>query len=224
MNNIRKAHKARCLNRTHLDLLTSIPTFCIENSDAAWEKTCLELRSWLEKHHGTNADGSKTWHYPHQHAEDKTERNLAKWLNNNGRWQNEAASVKSNFNVEARQKHLEALPGWSHGGMETKSQQRYQCAGTCGQMLGRESFTDTQWLQGVRKKCIDCCQNSGRPLVNTQKCQGSCGQDLSKDMFAARQWHRNKRICKACAAAKRTAKRTQENVAHSSSKSKRVKR
>ena len=175
--------------------------------------------------------------------------------------------MNANFNVEARQKHLEALPGWSHGGMETKSQQRYQCAGTCGQMLGRESFTDTQWLQGVRKKCIDCCQNSGRPRVNTQsqrqkcqgscgqdlskdmfaarqwhrnericiacnrrprvdtqKCQGSCGQELSKDMFAARQWHANERICKACSATKRTGKRTQENVADASSKSKRTKK
>ena len=228
INNLRQAHKARSLNRTHLDLLTSIPSISIENSDTAWEKTCVELRSWLETHHRTNEDGSKTWQYPHRHAEDKTERNLADWLKNNRRWQNEAASVKSNFIAEARQKHLEALPGWSHGGMETKSQQRYQCAGTCGQMLGRESFTDTQWLQGVRKKCINCCGNSGRPRVDSQsqrqKCQGSCGQDLSKDIFAARQWHRNEQVCKACAAAQRTAKRTAENMAHSSTKSKRTKK
>ena len=142
--------------------------------------------------------------------------------------QAQASGTKGHSDAQARQKHLEALPGWSHRDMETEKQQRYQCAGTCGQMLGRESFTDTQWLQGVRKKCIDCCQNSGRPRVNTQsqrqKCQGSCGQDLSKDMFAARQWHANERICKACAATKRTGKRTQENVAHASSKSKRTKK
>ena len=93
IHRIRKAHKARCLNLTQLDLLKSIPSISIEHADAAWEKTCVELRSWLEKHHRTNEDGSNTWQYPRQHAEDTTERKLADWLKHNRRWQNEAASV-----------------------------------------------------------------------------------------------------------------------------------
>ena len=103
IHRIRKAHKARCLNLTQLDLLKSIPSISIEHADAAWEKTCVELRSWLEKHHRTNEDGSNTWQYPRQHAEDTTERKLAAWLNNKRHWQKEAAPVKANFNVGVRE-------------------------------------------------------------------------------------------------------------------------
>ena len=154
-------YKARSLNRTHLELLASIPGISIENSDDAWEKTCAQLRSWPEKHHSTNDDGSKTLHYPHRVAEDKTEQRFAIWLQSNRRWQKQAHLTTLNFEVEARQKHLEALPGWRSVEKESQEREHFQCAGTCGQMLARESFTDSQWSQGARRKCIQYCGDNG---------------------------------------------------------------
>ena len=214
IHHMRQASKAGCLNRTQRQLLDSIPGLAAQVPDSMWERRCAELRAWLEKHQRKNANEQDEWIYPRKDAENEYERQLGNWLHNNRKWQRAAKSTKDHFDPGMRQKHLEALPGWSSRQIGEEEKRTFACAGPCGRLLDEASFTENQRQQGCRRKCIDCCQSQGRPRSETQKCEGACQKELSKDMFAIRQWHRNERICKTCTATtkKGAQKRTSSQV------------
>ena len=97
VNHVRQAWKANCLNRTQLELLQSISGLSVTVTDRVWESTCAKLRCWLEKHCSKNSKGEEQWSYPRRKSEDEEEKHLAKWLDNNQRWQEEAQSSKTHF-------------------------------------------------------------------------------------------------------------------------------
>ena len=167
-------------------MLTSVSGFTVHPLPSQWEKTCGDLRAWLERNRTPEG-----WKYPSKNAKDVEEKRLGIWLDHHCRWEKAQENIQRGNEVEMRRRHLEALPGWESRTPDKRRKETRKCAGVCQREVAKEMFTDTQWEQGTRGKCIDCCGGQGRPSKATQVCKGSCGKTLSQEHFAVRQWHRN---------------------------------
>ena len=82
LKHVRQAWKAGILNRTQKEMLTSVSGFTVHPLPSQWEKTCGDLRAWLERNRTPEG-----WKYPSKNAKDVEEKRLGIWLDNHCRWE-----------------------------------------------------------------------------------------------------------------------------------------